>query len=77
LSYRAALHTVIERLFHVILFPGWVLRVAGVSSGYARGLYGAHVETRAYLRELMQRRERELEMRRSVKGRKQKFDIMN
>jgi cytochrome P450 len=75
LSYRAALHTVIERLFHVILFPGWVLRC--LPSGYTRGLYAAHVETRTYLGELMQRRERELELRRNVPGRRRKVDIMS
>ena len=75
LTYREALHSAISHLFHIVILPTWLLRIAPFR--YATFLRIAHEETIAYLRELMVQKEGEL---RSGEGNAEKykgFDIMS
>ena len=75
MTYRQALHSAISHLFHIIIFPNWLLRIAPFK--YATFLRTAHEETIAYLRELMMRKEDELRSNPVDFEPKSGFDIMS
>ena len=58
MTYRQALHSAISHLFHIVVIPTWLLRIAPFK--YATFLRTAHEETIAYLRELMAKKEVDL-----------------
>ena len=76
MSYREALHSAISHLFHIVIFPTWLLRL--VPFKYATFLRIAHEETVAYLKALIVQKEARL--RRSHDDgacETSAFDIMN
>ena len=75
MTYREALHSAISHLFHIVIFPTWLLRVAPFR--YAKFLYIAHEETIAYLRELMVQKEGDLNRNQDNIEKNCGFDIMS
>lgn len=75
MTYREALHSVISHLFHIIIFPSWLLRI--IPFEYARRLRIAHMESVAYLKELIKRKEEELRGSQTGPKRKYRSDLMS
>ncbi|KAL8902537.1 MAG: hypothetical protein Q9207_004613 [Kuettlingeria erythrocarpa] len=75
MTYREALHSSISHLFHIVIFPTWLLRIAPFP--YATFLRTAHEETIAYLKELMAERESDMKRDQDNVGKKSGFDIMS
>lgn len=75
LSYHEALHALIARLFHIIVFPKWVLKCT--PSSYARELLTTHTEAVGYLHDLIVSRERELRHSRQRNDDQVNFDLMS
>lgn len=75
MTYRRALQTVIGHLFHIIIFPSWLLHITPSRS--ARLLRTAHAEAMAYLEDLMLQKEHELHVYRETLGTNRHTDIMS
>lgn len=74
MSYRQALQTAITHLFHILIFPDWLLRIVPI--GYTKLLHTAHHESVRYLKELMVEKEDELKNEGNISNRKSGVDIM-
>ena len=74
MTYRQALHSAISHLFHIVIFPSWLLRIAPFK--YAK-FFTAYEETIAYLKELMARKEDELQSNQDTFEQKSGFDLMS
>lgn len=75
MTYREALHSVISHLFHIVIFPSWLLRI--VPFEYAKLLRIVHMESVAYLKELINQKEDELKSSQKELERKSRVDIMS
>ncbi len=75
MTYRQALHSAISHLFHIVILPKWLLRIAPFQ--YATFLRTAHEETIVYLKELIAQKEDDLKRDQENLGPKTGFDIMS